>query len=199
MLEEETMLSYRKERIDNAILFFAHEHYKKTQRYLSQTELYKYLAFFEFHYLTENGEMPLELTYKAMAHGPVPMEIYDHRSNAAFFSLVTFEPFQPPKGKPGYRIRPNGNFDADYFSEAELTEMKRLIGVFAQEGIDAATMSEASHQSIKSWQKAYSRKQNAVINPLDEFQRDITNIPEGQLSSAEERYLLHRKIAELTA
>jgi hypothetical protein len=44
------MLSYRKERIDNAVLFFAQKHHQKTKKYLSQTVLYKYLAFFEFRY-----------------------------------------------------------------------------------------------------------------------------------------------------
>jgi hypothetical protein len=60
------MIAYRKERINHAMLFFAQEHHKKTHRYLSQTVLYKYLAFFEFRYLKFYGEMPLELTYRAM-------------------------------------------------------------------------------------------------------------------------------------
>jgi uncharacterized phage-associated protein len=86
------MLAYRKERIDNAILFFAKEHYKKTKNDLSQTALYKYLAFFEFRYLKKYGEMPLELEYKAWEYGPVPIEIYVNRETIGYFSLTAFEP-----------------------------------------------------------------------------------------------------------
>ncbi|GMO44423.1 MAG: hypothetical protein Pg6C_06280 [Treponemataceae bacterium] len=94
------MLSYRKELIENAVLFFAQKHYQKTKKYLSQTVLYKYLAFFEFRYLKKAGDMPLELTYKAMQRGPVPMEIYENRDNPGYFSEVVFEPFQTKNGTP---------------------------------------------------------------------------------------------------
>ena len=75
------MLPYRKERIENAMFFFAQKHHQKTKNYLSQTFLYKYLAFFEFRYLKATGDMPLELTYKAMERGPVPMEIYNNNTH----------------------------------------------------------------------------------------------------------------------
>jgi hypothetical protein len=78
------MVAYRKERINHALLFFAQEHYKKTHKYLSQTVLYKYLAFFEFRYLKYVGDMPLELTYKAMQHGPVPVSM-NTGTNVAIF------------------------------------------------------------------------------------------------------------------
>jgi hypothetical protein len=188
---------YRKERIDNALLFFAQNHYKKTKKYLSQTFLYKYLAFFEFHYLKAVGDMPLELTYKAMDHGPVPMEIYDNRDNPGYFSKVIFEPLQTKDGKPGYLIKPNGKFDSDYFAEAELEEMNNLIEIFAQRWISAAEISEASHQDIIAWKKTYSRQPNADIDPIEEFDRDITAVPEEMLHTEELKYLMHRKMAGL--
>jgi len=188
---------YRKERIDNTLLFFAQNHYKKTKKYLSQTFLYKYLAFFEFRYLKAVGDMPLELTYKAMEHGPVPMEIYDNREKPGYFSKVIFEPFQMKDGKTGYLVKPNGKFNSDYFAEAELDEMKHLIEIFAQRWISAAEMSEASHQDIISWKKTYSRQPNADIDPIEEFDRDITAVPEETLHTEELKYLMHRKMAEL--
>ena len=191
------MLSYRKERIDNALLFFAEKHYKKTKNYLSQTFLYKYLAFFEFRYLKAAGDMPLELTYKAMERGPVPMEIYSNRDNSDFFSKVIFEPFQTKSGKDGYLIKPNGKFDPDYFAEAELEMMNNLIEIFAQRWVGATEMSEASHQDIKAWKKTYSRQPNADIDPIEEFDRDILAIPEDTLHTEELKYLMHRKMAEL--
>jgi hypothetical protein len=191
------MLSYQKERIDNALLFFAQKHYKKTKKHLYQTFLYKYLAFFEFRYLKAAGEMPLELTYIAMQRGPVPIEIYNNRDNPAYFSKVIFEPVQTKSGGTGYRVKPNGKFDSDYFAEAELEEMNNLIEIFAQKWVGAAEMSEASHQDIKAWKKTYSRQPDANIDPIDEFDRDITAVPEETLQNAEYKYLVHRKMLEL--
>jgi len=191
------MLSYRKERIDNALLFFAKNHYKKTKKHLSQTFLYKYLAFFEFRYLKKVGEMPLELTYKAMDRGPVPMEIYDNRGNPDYFSKVIFEPFQTKTGKDGYLVKPNGTFNPDYFAVAEIEEMNNLIDMFAQQWVGAPEMSEASHQAIQAWKKTYSRQPNADIDPIEEFDQDITAVPEETLQNAEYKYLVHRKMLEL--
>jgi hypothetical protein len=188
---------YREERIDNAILFFAQNHYKKTKKYLSQTFLYKYLAFFEFRYLKTVGDMPLELTYKAMERGPVPMEIYDNRDNPNYFSKVIFEPFQTKDGKTGYFVKPNGQFHSDYFAEAELKEMNELIEIFAQQWISTTEMSEASHQAIKAWRQTHSRNPNAVIDPIEEFDRDIMAVPEEMLQTEELKYLMRRRMAKL--
>ena len=191
------MLSYRKERIDNVLLFFAQNHYKKTKNYLSQTFLYKYLAFFEFRYLKVVGDMPLELTYKAMERGPVPMEIYENRAKRGYFSKVIFESFQTKSGQTGYLVKPNGKFDPDYFAEAEIEEMNNLIEMFAQQWVGASEMSEASHQAIKAWKKTHFRSPNAVIDPIEEFDRDILMVPEEDLHTEELRYLMRRKMLEL--
>jgi hypothetical protein len=188
---------HKKERIDNALLFFAQNHYKTTKKYLSQTFLYKYLAFFEFRYLKTVGDMPLGLTYKAMDRGPVPMEIYENRSNPNYFSKVIFEPFKTKTGKDGYLIKPNGKFEPGYFAEAEIEEMNKLIEIFARQWVGASEMSEASHQAIKAWKKTYTRQPNADIDPIEEFDRDITEVPEETLQNAEYKYLVHRRMLEL--
>ncbi|MCL2374840.1 MAG: Panacea domain-containing protein [Treponema sp.] len=193
------MLPYRKERIDNAILFFARKHRQKTHKYLSQTFLYKYLAFFEFRYLKKAGDMPLELTYRAMEHGPVPIEIYDNRGNPGYFSKVVFEPSPMENGKTRYTVKPvpAKKFEPDFFAEAELEEMGSLIEIFAQRWVKAAEISEASHQDIKAWKSTYSRSPNAVIDPAEEFGRDISAVSEDMLSTEELKYLMRRKIAGL--
>lgn len=191
-------MSYQKERIDNAILFFALNHHKKTKIFLSQTFLYKYLAFFEFRYLKKVGDMPLELTYKAMERGPVPMEIYSNRDNPEYFSKVIFEPSAMEDGKTKYTIKPKGAFNADYFADAEIEEMKNLVEIFAEKWVRATDMSDASHQDIKAWKTTYKRSPNANIDPIDEFDRDIESIPEEELKTGELKYLMHRKMAELT-
>ena len=50
------MIPYQKEKIENAICFFASEHQKKTKHPLYQTFLYKYLAFLDFESLREKLE-----------------------------------------------------------------------------------------------------------------------------------------------
>ena len=191
------MQEYQRERLENALLFFAQNHHKKTKRYLSQTFLYKYLAFFEFRYLKAVGDMPLELTYKAMQRGPVPMEVYGNRDKPGYFSKVIFEPIPIKDGGLGYLVKPNGKFEPDYFAEAELEEMNSLIEMFAQGWVNANDMSEMSHQAIKAWKKTYSRSPNAEIDPIEEFDRDLMTVPEEELQNAEYKYLIHRKMLEL--
>ena len=58
-------------------------------------------------------------------------------------------------------------------------------------------MSEASHQAIQAWRKTYSRQPNADIDPIEEFDRDITAVPEDALQTGELKYLTHRKMMEL--
>jgi uncharacterized phage-associated protein len=187
------MVAYRKERVNHAMLFFAQEHYKKTHRYLSQTALYKYLAFFEFRYLKSYGEMPLDLEYKAMEHGPVPVEIYANRETGNYFTLVSFE----PTGN-GLIVKPAGKFDPDYFAETELKEMRDLIDIFAQQWVGAGVMSKASHGNIRAWQVTRKEHPNQTIDPIDEFDRNILTIPEEELTPQEERYLTQKAIKEFS-
>jgi uncharacterized phage-associated protein len=187
------MIAYRKERLNNAMLFFAQEHYKKTHKYLSQTALYKYLAFFEFRYLKTYGEMPLDLEYRAMEHGPVPIEIYANREAKDYFALVSFEPT-----KSGFIVKPTGKFNPDYFAETELAEMRSLIEIFAQQWIGAGVMSSASHNDIRAWRTTYKKHPNQTINPIDEFDRNILEVPEEVLTPQEERYLTQKAIKEFS-
>lgn len=94
-------------------------------------------------------------------------------------------------------IKPNGKFNPDYFAEAELEEMNNLIDIFAQRWVVVSEMSDASHQAIKSWLKTYSRSPDAVIDPIEEFDRNITEIPEENLQTAELKYLMRRRISEI--
>jgi hypothetical protein len=125
------------------------------------------------------------------------MEIYENRSKPGYFPKVTFEPIPTKSGNTGYLVKPNGIFEPDYFAEAELKEMNDLIDMFAQQWVGASEMSEASHQAIKAWKKTYSRQPNADIDPIEEFDRDITTVPEDTLRTEELKYLTYRKMAGL--
>jgi hypothetical protein len=75
------MIAYQKEKIENAICFFASEHHKATRQPLYQIFLYKYLAFFDFECLKNSGKPSLGLKYLAMERGPVPIDIYEQRDS----------------------------------------------------------------------------------------------------------------------
>lgn len=188
------MLAYRKERVNNLLLFFAIEHYKKTKTFLSQTALYKYLAFFEFRHLFYRGDMPVELVYRAMDYGPVPIEIYDHRFEPEYFEKVVFEIVQLKDGKECILIKPKGKFDPDYFSENELEDLRQVIEIFAQRWVTSKVMSDASHREIRSWLKTHSINPNGIIDPKLEFNKDIEAEPEEILTAIEERYLIQRRL-----
>ena len=74
-------IPFQKEKIENAISYFAAEHTKITRQPLFQTALYKYLAFFDFEILKKAGTPALGLKYSAMDKGPIPIDIYSQREN----------------------------------------------------------------------------------------------------------------------
>ena len=183
------MIPYQKEKIENAICYFASEHYKTTHKPLTQTYLYKYLAFLDFKSLEDTGKPALGLEYVAMDHGPVPIKIYRDRdkikSNCFDFRS---------SGKNVYVVVAKGTPDLDFFSDQEIKEMRRLIEIYADQFVKASDMSEASHQSIKAWKRAYKKKPNSIIDYDLAFDEDIYSKPEKSLSFAEECYLTYKAL-----
>ncbi|QID33061.1 type II toxin-antitoxin system antitoxin SocA domain-containing protein [Pampinifervens florentissimum] len=68
----------RREKLENAIAYFAKRHYEKTGRPLTKIYLYKYLAFMDFLSVRETGRPAIGLRYLAMKYGPVPVGIIVH-------------------------------------------------------------------------------------------------------------------------
>lgn len=185
------MHPYFKERLENIICFLASEHQERTKEPLYQTSLYKYLAFFEVRILKKTGQLPLGLKYLAMERGPVPADLYNNRETIRSdkFRFISEE-----GGK--YKVQAIGKPDLDYLSDLEVEELKNLIEIFAQRWIRTKVMSDASHQDMVSWKKAYNKRPNTVIDFKDEFP-DIEKKSLNELSAAEERFLMERAIQEL--
>ena len=180
-------IPYREEKIKNAICFFASEHEKHTHKPLSQTFLYKYLAFLDFKSIEVIGRPTLGLIYSAMDKGPVPIEIYANRDKLKNECFV-FVPLEEEK----YIVKANGKPDLDYFSPFEIGEMNRLIEIYADYFVKASDISEASHETIAAWKKTWAKKRNAIINYDDAFVEDLLTKPHANLSFAEESYLLYK-------
>ena len=188
------MIPYQKEKIENAICFFAKEHYKKTKKHLDMTSLFKYLAFFDFETFEKRGRPALGLKYLAMERGPVPIELYSNRAKLhsdcfAFVSTGTNE-----KGNELYLIQPKGTPNLDYFSPSEVKEMERIIEIYADSSIKSSHRSDASHERITAWKKTWTKKHNSLIDYVLTFDKDPAEKSESDLTFAEECYLTSRAL-----
>jgi len=177
------MIPYQKEKLDNAICFFALEHKKKSGKNLVQTYLYKYLAFVDFFSVEKTGVPAFGLEYTAMKRGPVPCDIYNKRH---YLKTVLYE----FKKKPGdiYVILPKQNPNLDYFSAFELVIMSRLIERYATKYSTTDEISEYSHKRILAWKRTYEKKVNGKIDYALTFRPESTSAPVGAQSIAEENY-----------
>lgn len=188
------MITYRKERIDNAIAFFVIEHHYKTHKPLSQTKLWKYLAYFEIEMVKKTGVPPLELEYTALERGPVPLELRESIINNEYKTELVKIIVEQKDGKKYVNICPNKNaeYDLNYFSESETEEMFRLIEIFADSFVTANDMSESSHETFLSWRRAWKKRGSKNCRPMDlaeEFPGEIRTKPEDKLKLPEENYL----------
>jgi uncharacterized phage-associated protein len=185
------MIAYQKEKIENAICFFAREHQKATRQPLYQIFLYKYLAFFDFECLKNSGKPSLGLKYLAMERGPVPIDIYKQRDSFKS-DCVKFRKVDEDK----YIIESVGRSDLSYFSPYEISQMKRLIEIFGDRFVKSNEMTEASHQEIKAWRKAWKRGKNSIIQFEDEFDEKILVKDAKDLNLAEEAFLIYKGIEQ---
>ncbi len=184
------MIPYQKEKIENAICFFAQEHKKHSRNLLHQTFLYKYLALFDFGYLKEYGKAPLGLKYLAMQRGPVPTEIYNHRDDPRWSDLFSFQ--KDPDGH--YMINSKLKPDLSYFSKRELKFMNRLIEIYARNYVTSKLMSDVSHQEILAWKRTWTQKPNSIIDYSLEFKGNVFAKSDDELTFSEEVYLIQQGI-----
>lgn len=182
------MIPYQKEKIDNAICFFADEHYKRTRKPLHQTFLYKYLAFLDFTSLKETGRPVLGLEYQAMQYGPVPTAIY-RQKEALHTALYTFI-----KCENTFTVRSKKQPDLEYFSKYEIKLMQRLIEIFADRYVSTNLISDASHEEIVAWKKTWAKKHNAMIDPALTFEDNLPTKHDTELSFQEECFLTHKAV-----
>jgi len=185
------MIAYQKEKIENAICFFASKHSERTKKPLAQTFLYKYLAFLDFKSLEETGHPALGLKYLAMAKGPVPIEIYSKRKD---LKTECFE-FREVEGST-FIIIAKGRPNLEFFSPYEIKKMQNLVEIYADTFVKASNISEASHQDIKAWRKAYKKKENSIIEYELQFEDDIQHKDPKELKPAEENFLIYKSIEE---
>ena len=189
------MISYQKEKIENAICFFALNHKKVTRQDLPQTFLYKYLAMLDFQSIKDNGIPVLGLTYRAMDYGPVPIEIYGERER---YKSECFDFVKRDEKKIVVVPKKDATPDLDYFSAYEIKSMNRLIEIFADKFVTSMVISDVSHVEIRAWARAREIKKNSYIDYALNFDGDIRNKKEEELKTAERNYLIYHSLEMLS-
>lgn len=183
------MIPYRKEKRENTICYFATEHYNKTGKYLSQTILFKYLAYLDFMSLKDIGKPALEFEYKAMRNGPVPHNLYNMRRNYKS-RLVEFA----QRGNVKFIIIPKKNANLDYFSKYEIEKMDELVKKHANpnktEKENTDKICDDIHKDIRAYSVAYKKGGDSKIEYKDTFE-NIFSKEECELSPIEENFLLY--------
>ncbi len=182
------MIPYQKEKVDNAVCFFAKEQYSHTRHRLYQTFLYKYLALFDFKYLKKYGVPSLGLTYRAMPKGPVPLELYDKRNDPLLSDMFIFQ----KEKNENIIVVPRKAPNLDYFNKREINLMNSLIEIYAQSYVTSRLMSDVSHEEITAWKKTWAKNQNGIIDISLEFDGNIYEKSESVLKYPEEVFLVRK-------
>ncbi|HMW08608.1 MAG TPA: DUF4065 domain-containing protein [Leptospiraceae bacterium] len=162
---------FEKQKLDNVVSFFAEKHKELTNKNLSQTFLYKYLAFLDFTYLKKVGHPSLNLKYLAMERGPVPIDIYKNKNNLKS-ELYEFENIKDDI----YIVHSKRKADLDYLDSEEIKIMRALLNKYAHDYATASEISEDSHKEIKAWIKAFNVKKNQPMKYEDELEFSENNL-----------------------
>jgi len=190
------MIAYKTEKINNAICFFADEVYKRTQKYLPQTLLYKFLAYLDFYSVEKLGKPALELKYNACENGPLPLEIYNKRED---YESDCFKFLKRKNEK--YVIISKNEANLDYFSEYEIEIMNNLLKKYVRKNLSMTKIIDKicddSHNDIKAYKFAYDKKENSEIDYSDTFE-EIDKKEYDKLSIQEERFLVFRGLKNMS-
>lgn len=157
------MRAYQKERFLNAVCFFAVEHSRRTGRPAFQTYIYKYLALFDFKILEEEGQPALEIGYRAMEMGPVPLDLYSKKEATSHYEFLKI---CGTRGDELFVINPLTEPDLEYFSEIEVATMRSILDEFARPGVSTKTLIDATHKRISAWRKAWRQRDGKAAVPM---------------------------------
>ncbi|GHV31025.1 hypothetical protein FACS1894167_12740 [Synergistales bacterium] len=191
------MILYQKQKMENAIAYFASEYRRRKGRSLTQTWIYKFLALLDFRVLKKTGTPCLGIEYHAMKMGPVPIIIYGKAKKKTdkqqIYKGEKFK-FSPDDGQVS--VINTQEPDLDFFSDLELDEMDAILDEGTTDDANLNRIIEKAHEEIRAWGIAWEKalKENKRAMPMDyteEFE-GITEKPAEELTPEEDRYLCYR-------
>jgi len=190
------MIAYQKERLENAISFFARKIQEIAHKPAYQTYIYKYLALFDFRMLKKRGTPALGIDYDAFEKGPVPKDLYDN------IDILESKYFKVNIDNDGnYYFESTQNPDLDYFSPSEITTMTEIVNQFIRQGMTTREVIEATHQEIKAWQKAWKNRgdKGRVRMKYEDSFENIANKDTKNITPEEEAFLIYNGFQKLLA
>lgn len=167
------MTNFYREKLVNAILFFARE----TNR-LNMTKLSKLLHYFDFRHFAETGYPAIGLIYQSFHRGPVPKELwlelkdgerpYDFGDN---LSITVKKDVGDPTWKE-IEFKALADPDMSVFTPREKRILEQVSEIF--KGSSGKLMSEASHQEGDPWditvrQKGYNQDIDYILGLKEDF------------------------------
>ncbi len=186
------MMAYQKERLENAISFFAQKIQEITGKSAYQTYIYKYLALMDFRLLKLKGQPAIGLTYDAFEKGPVPKDLYDN------IDILESEYYKVEIDDDGnYYFESTKKPDLDYFSPSEIKIMNDIVNEFVRPGMTTHEVIDATHKEIKAWINR-GNKGRVEIKYEDNFE-DFQNKDINNLTPVEEAFLVYSGIRKMLA
>ncbi|NMB09897.1 MAG: SocA family protein [Tissierellia bacterium] len=190
------MIAYKKEKLNNAICYFTNEVYKRRREYLPQTLLYKFLTYLDFISIERTGIPALELKYYAYQNGPVPVDLYQNKSQ---YETDCFR--SEARSNNRFIFISKKEADLSYFSDLEIGIMNDLLNKYIRKDITMKDIIDNicndSHKDIKAWEVAYKREKDNTMNYGDIFE-GIDKKKFEDLSINEERFLVYSALKDKT-
>ena len=152
------IITHHREKLINAMIYFA----RKTN-FCGKTKLLKLLFLLDFQHFKQTGKSVTGLDYFAWEMGPVPKDLYEELQDKMkpdmkrAIEIRAIGDFQ--------KIIPKAKFDADYFSNRELTMLDNLV--FIYKDVKAEDMIEVTHLPNEPWDKTL--KEKGEFHPIDYF------------------------------
>lgn len=142
-------VSHEREKLINAILFFAHN-----TRHLGKIKLFKLLYLLDFEHFSQAGKSVTGLEYSAWKFGPVPPKVMEEweEPEADIASAITIQP-ERVIDYERQTVVPNTPFDDTHFTKREL----RLMEALAERFRDTASpkMIDVTHAENGAWAKVW--------------------------------------------
>ena len=183
------MIAYSKEKLDNAVAYFAGRHEEITGNKAYKTYIFKYIALFDFMILDQTGKPAFDIEYAALEMGPVPVFLYDHIDEYESSSFLINE-----DNDGNHYITSSVDIEMDYFSEFEQEKLDQIVNDYIFKGMKTDDVCNRTHTDILAWRTAWGSRGTARRVPMDyidEFE-DISKKGDRDLTIKEESFLVHR-------
>lgn len=185
-------ISHKEKKIKNAICFFASEHERLTRKPLTNTFLYKYLAFLDFTSIEKIGRPALGLLYRSTGKNPLPIRTYEKRDKLKNGCLIFLS-----RSEGRCIVKATGKPDLTCFSPFELREMKKLVQTYAHRFAKAFDASDAARRATGIQKETGGIGTNAGTGRDDVLTHDFLTKKKEAMTMSKLHVLTERYMAQM--